>query len=86
MDKTMNLSYFHQIFFSGPSNFILLRLDFNMIGEDNNKRVSYMSAESKENINKAKLDYLNFILIGYFAIGAPFMILFLLANSLSRGS
>jgi len=48
--------------------------------------MSDMSDESKENIKKAKLDYLNFILIGYFAIGAPFMILFLLANSLSRGS
>ena len=85
----MNLSYFHQIFFSGPSNFILLRLDLNLSGKDNKKRVSYMSDmsdESKENIKKAKLDYLNFILIGYFAIGAPFMILFLLANSLSRGS
>ncbi len=85
----MNLSYFHQIFFSGPSNFILLRLDLNVSRKDNKKRVSYMSDmsdESKENIKKAKLDYLNFILIGYFAIGAPFMILFLLANSLSRGS
>ena len=85
----MNLSYFHQIFFSGPSNLILLRLDLNLSGKDNKKRVSYMSDmsdESKENIKKAKLDYLNFILIGYFAIGAPFMILFLLANSLSRGS
>ena len=45
-----------------------------------------ISDQSKENIKKSKLDYLKFILIGYFAIGAPFMILFLVANSLSRGS
>ena len=45
-----------------------------------------MSDESNENKNKAKLDYLKFSLIGYFAVGAPLMILFLLANSFSQVS
>ena len=37
-----------------------------------------MSDESSEDVKKAKSDYLKFILVGYFAVGVPFMILFLL--------
>ena len=43
-----------------------------------------MGDESIEEVKKARSDYLKFILVGYFAVGAPFMILFLLANSLSQ--
>ena len=48
------------------------------------KKVLFMSDESSEDVKKAKSDYLKFILVGYFAVGVPFMILFLLANSLSQ--
>ena len=48
------------------------------------KKVLFMSDEPNEDVTKAKSDYLKFILVGYFAVGAPFMILFLLANSLSK--
>ena len=50
------------------------------------KKALFMSDELNDDVTKAKSDYLKFILVGYFAVGAPFMILFLLANSLSRGS
>ena len=43
-----------------------------------------MSDELNDDVRKAKPDYLKFIWVGYFAVGAPFMILFLLANSLSQ--
>ena len=43
-----------------------------------------MSDELNDDVKKAKSDYLKFILVGYLAVGAPFMILFLLANSLSK--
>ena len=43
-----------------------------------------MSDEPNEVVKKAKSGYLKFILIGYLAVGLPFMILFLLANSLSQ--
>ena len=43
-----------------------------------------MSDGSAEDIKKVKAEFLRFILVGYLAIGAPFMILFLLANSLSE--
>lgn len=42
-----------------------------------------MSDGSTEDEKEAKAEFLRFILVGYLAIGAPFMILFLLANSLS---
>ena len=45
-----------------------------------------MSDESREDVKKAKSDYLKFILVGYFGVGVPFMILFLLANSLPQVS
>ena len=45
------------------------------------KKVLFMSDESSEDVKKAKSDYLKLILVGYFAVGVPFMILFLLANS-----
>lgn len=43
-----------------------------------------MSDGSTEDEKKAKAEFLRFVLVGYLAIGAPFMILFLLANSLSK--